>query len=172
MEQLSLNHVQGLFELTDANRQHLRQWLPWVDSIKTVADTQGFINAAIEQYQQGKGPQFALFHEGLLCGVNGFHRINAPSHCGSIGYWLAAESIGKGIITQTTKQLLEIGFTEHCLNKVEIRCATANIKSRAIAERLGFLFEGTLRQSEFLYDHYVDHAVYSLLRSEYEVLRG
>ena len=42
-----------------------------------------------------------------------------------------------------------------------------NIKSRAIPERLGFKYEATLRQCEWLYDHYVDHAVYSMLASEY-----
>lgn len=64
--------------------------------------------------------------------------------------------------------LLEYGFVDNCLNKIEIRCAEENHKSRAVPERLGFTYEATLRQCEWLYDRYVDHAVYTMLASEYE----
>ena len=53
------------------------------------------------------------------------------------------------------------------MNRVTIQCATENTRSRAIPERLGFTFEGIVRETEWLYDRYVDHALYGLLRSEY-----
>ena len=52
------------------------------------------------------------------------------------------------------------------LNRIAIQCATENTRSRAIPERLGFKLEGIVREAEWLYDHYVDHALYSLLRSD------
>jgi len=60
-------------------------------------------------------------------------------------------------------------FNDLHLNRVEIRCAVLNSKSRAIPERLGFSQEGTIREAEWLYDHFVDHIVYSLLAREWKM---
>jgi ribosomal-protein-serine acetyltransferase len=51
-------------------------------------------------------------------------------------------------------------------------CATENEKSCAVPERLGFRREGIERQAEWLYDHFVDHAVYSALASEWPTRRS
>ena len=63
--------------------------------------------------------------------------------------------------------MITYAFDVYGLNKVEIHCATENRRSCAIPERLGFKQEGVLRQGEWLYDHFVDLAVYGLLASEW-----
>lgn len=59
---------------------------------------------------------------------------------------------------------MDIAFREYGLNRMEIRAAVDNRKSRAIPDRLGFTQEGTCRQAEWIVDHYVDHVVYGLLK--------
>lgn len=71
-------------------------------------------------------------------------------------------------MTNTVKALLQYAFVVLQLNKVEIRAAEGNAKSRAIPERLGFTAEGTIRAAEWLYDHYVNHVVYGMLASEWQ----
>lgn len=172
MEQLRIDQTQALYELTRANREYLREWLPWLDRINSSADTRTFIEFTIEKSSSGGGPNFAIVYRGDICGVAGFHEIDKQNRIGSIGYWLGQEYSGKGIMTTAVKELLEIGFSDFALNKIEIRCAQDNIKSRAIPERLGFKYEASLRKCEWLYSKYVDHAVYSILVSEYNELRG
>ncbi len=167
MEQLAIAHSQELYDLTEANREYLREWLPWLDHIKSISDTEKFIESTIEESSVGGAPNFAVFYEGAICGVAGFHEINKQHKIGSIGYWLAQNYNGNGIITTVVTELVKIGFGELNLNKIEIRCAEGNIKSRAIPERLGFTYEATLRQCEWLYSKYVNHAIYSMLASEY-----
>ena len=56
------------------------------------------------------------------------------------------------------------------MNRVELTCATDNLRSARLAERAGFLLEGLLRQAEWLDGKFVDHYVYGLLRSEFLAL--
>lgn len=167
IEQLGLAHAQELYDLTEANRKYLREWLPWLDQIKSSSDTKKFIESTIKESSAGGAPNYAVLYKGTVCGVAGFHEINKQHKIGSIGYWLAQNHTGNGIITEVVKELLKIGFGEFNLNKIEICCAEGNVKSRAIPERLGFTYEATLRQCEWLYSKYVNHAIYSILASEY-----
>lgn len=167
LEQLAIAHSQELYDLTERNRDYLREWLPWLDYIQSRSDTEKFIESTIKESLAGGAPNFAVLYKGSICGVAGFHKINKQHKIGSIGYWLGKSYNGNGIITTAVKELLSIGFCEFYLNKIEIHCAEGNVKSRAIPERLGFTYEATLRQCEWLYSKYVDHAIYSILASEY-----
>ena len=71
-------------------------------------------------------------------------------------------------VTKACRTLITYAFTELGLNKVEICCATENIRSCAIPKRLGFKQEGILRDAEWLYNHFVDHAVFGMLAREWQ----
>ena len=157
-----------LYGLTNNNRAYLKEWLAWLDLVKTFDDTQTFIDTAVQQHNNGQATMFAIVYRDELVGLAGFNHFDYQHKWGAIGYWLCASCTGKGVITKVVQKLLEYGFVEKSLNKIEIRCADKNYKSRAIPERLGFTYEATLRQCEWLYDQYVDHAVYSMLASEYQ----
>jgi len=167
LELLDLRHRDELFLLVDHNRPYLREWMGWLDVSRTPDDTSRFLQAVIEKYKSGEGPQYGVLYRSFMCGVCGFNRIDKVNKIGSIGYWLGEAYSGKGVMTQAVAALLAIGFGQYKLNKIEIYCATENTKSRAVPERLGFHFDGVLRQNEHLYGKYVDHAVYSMLATEY-----
>ena len=84
-----------------------------------------------------------------------------------MGYWLASEFRGRGVMTKACQAVVEAAFTHYQLHRIEIRCATGNKRSCAIPRRLGFDYEGTLREAEWLYDHFVDLEVYSMLEQNW-----
>jgi ribosomal-protein-serine acetyltransferase len=157
-----------LFELTDDNRTHLRQWLPWLDVVTREADTRAYLRATTKQRKEGRGPVFGILHEGGLAGVIGFLPLDRVNRFGEIGYWLAKNYQGRGVMTQCCRFVVRYGFLTLDLNRIQIAAATENRQSRAIPERLGFTLEGVLRARENLYGTFVDHAVYSLLRNEFD----
>ena len=157
-----------LFSLTDANRRYLRQWLPWLDSVRGVDDTRTFIRAARAQAARNDGAQLALTVDGSIAGVVGHHHVDWRNRSTSIGYWIGESYQGRGLTTAACRVLITRAFEKARLNRVEIRCATGNHRSRAIPVRLGLRQEGMLREAEWLYDHFVDHVVYAVLANEWQ----
>jgi ribosomal-protein-serine acetyltransferase len=70
-------------------------------------------------------------------------------------------------VTKACRVLLDYAFNDLKLNRVDIYCAAENAKSRAVAERLGFTHEGTLREAQWVRERFVDLAVYGILASEW-----
>lgn len=70
-------------------------------------------------------------------------------------------------MTRAVRAVVEHAVSVCKLNRIEIRAAADNERSRAIAERLGFREEGTLRQAERVGETYLDIVVYSMLGSEW-----
>ena len=115
-----------------------------------------------------KAADFGIYYKGVLVGVIGYHIIDKTNKKTTIGYWLDQNYQGKGIMTKAAKMLIEFAFKKLELNRIQISCAIGNDKSCRIAERLGFKMEGTAREAEWLYDHFVDWKQYSLLKSDWE----
>ncbi|PID14914.1 RimJ/RimL family protein N-acetyltransferase [Sporosarcina sp. P34] len=156
-----------LFTLVDESREYLREWLPWVDSMTDVDQYGPIIHAWLQQFAEEDGFQAGILYKGDLAGFAGFHSVNYTNRQTSIGYWLAQNYQGKGIMTAVVSALVDYAFEEYDLHRVEIRCATGNKRSQAVPERLGFKKEGVIRDGEFLYDHYHDLIVYGMLEGEW-----
>lgn len=162
---LTIDDATDLFAVVDANRAHLRTWLPWLDRSRTVDDTRSFLRAVVARGRAGGGAVWAIEHRDAVCGVAGFNWLEPSNRACEIGYWLAADRQGHGIVTRCVDRLVRHAFEDLGLNRVTIPVAVGNARSRAVAERLGFRAEGTLREAEWLYDRFVDHVLYAQIRS-------
>lgn len=164
---LRLSDADALFSLVESNRTYLREWLPWLDHNQTVNDSLEFIRDCGERAGSSNGFVSAICYEAQLVGVVGLNYISWENRLSGIGYWLAEPYQGKGIVTRACKAVLGYGFTDLNLNRIDIRCASKNLRSQAVAKRLGLTYEGTLREAEWLYDRFVDHRIYSMLQREW-----
>lgn len=160
-------HADALFRLTDENRAYLRTWLPWLDGIRSAGDTRNFIQGTLRQFADNNGFQTGIWYGDRLAGVIGFHKIDWANRATSVGYWLGEVYQGHGLITRSTRALTTYALRDLKLNRIDLRCATGNQRSCAVARHLGFQHEGVVRQAEWLYDHFVDHHLYSMLAQDW-----
>ncbi|MFN8576581.1 MAG: GNAT family protein [Candidatus Sericytochromatia bacterium] len=168
LKQLEKEDAIFLFELVNSNREYLKKWLPWLDTNKTIQDTEKFINISTEKYNGNKGFELGIWLKNEIVGVIGIHEINWDKGQTAIGYWIGEKYQGKGLVSKSVKFILDYCFTELELKKVYIRAAIQNTKSRNIPERLGFKFEGVRELAENLYGNIVDHSVYSITFEDYK----
>lgn len=157
-----------LYQLIDSSREHLRQWLPWVDQNTTVEHSRQFIQHTLDQFASNNGFTAGIWYQGALAGIIGFHKIDWSNRSTSLGYWLGEEYTGLGLMQKAVSKSLDYAFLELRLNRVEIRSAIGNVRSRRIPEKLNFTHEGTIRQAEKLVYGYVNHNVYGMLLEEWE----
>lgn len=167
LRSLCEDDAETLFRVVDGNRAHLREWLPWLDANTTSKDSLAFIQATLRQEAANQGFTCAVEFRGRIVGVAGYHPIRWDNKSVEIGYWLAREAVGHGIMTKCCRVLISHAFAVYGLNRIQIPAAVGNRRSRAIPERLGFTLEGVIRDAEWLYDHFVDHAMYSVLKRDW-----
>lgn len=160
--------TETLFQLIDQSREALREWLPWIDGTRNKIESLSFIKDSLRDYQAKKALNCGVFVNDQLTGMISYNSVDWTNRIAYIGYWLAPEFQKKGIMTRAVRGLIDYAFEELDLNRIDIRVAVDNGPSRAIPERLRFKEEGLLRQTEWVHDHYVDHIVYGLLRSEWK----
>ena len=133
-------------------------------------DSRAFIQESLKQFARDDGFQLGIWLDGELIGVIGLQSIAHPFRSTELYYWLGAEYEGRGVMTKACRYLCSCLFNELRLNRIEIRCAETNIKSRAIPERLGFTQEGKPRQMGYTRDGLVDYVIYGLLADEWRGL--
>ena len=153
-----------LFDVIDANREHLRPWMGWEPGTKGPPDVLAFIErsraSAVDMEANG------IFLDGAAVGTVGL-RVDAMNAQGEVGYWLAADHQGRGIVTRACARFIDHGFSELGLGRIELKAGVENVRSRAVAERLGMTQEGVLRSAERVAAGRLDLVVYSLLPSEW-----
>jgi ribosomal-protein-serine acetyltransferase len=162
-EEADVDEVQAVIE---ANREYLAPWMPWAPA-STRDTTLEFIRKSLKQLADNDGLQAAITDSGLIVGGTGYHRIDWENRSTTIGYWIAEDAQRRGIVTRSTRALVDHAFQRWKLNRVEIRCGVENARSRAIPERLGFTQEGVLREAERIGDRYIDHVVYAMLARDW-----
>ncbi|MCF8001637.1 MAG: GNAT family N-acetyltransferase [Halanaerobiales bacterium] len=162
------NEAEELHMLIKSNKDHLKNWLAWVDDMENIEEVKDFIKKTRQGFAAEESISAGMWYKEELVGVIGYNNIDWKNKKANLGYWLGQDHQGEGIVTTACKALVDNAFNNFNLNKVEISCAEGNVKSRAIPERLGFKQEGIIRDAEWLYDKFVNHIRYGMLAEEWE----
>ena len=167
LKELELTDAEHIFKAIDSQREYLGEWLPFVEFTKSVKDSLDYVNSVVTMPEECKERQFAIFCGDDFAGLAGFKGTDKINRKSEIGYWLKEEFQHRGIMTKSVRALIKFGFSELDLNRIQIKCAPENVKSRKIPQRLGFTLEGIERDSEFVKEGlFRDAEVWSLIKKD------
>lgn len=164
---LQKHHAPVFVDFIKANLVYLAEWLDWTNRIQTVADAEKFIQRGLDRFAQDGLPWVAIYQDNAMAGGILFFPVDARVRSTEIGYWLGQKAVGHGLMSHAIPPLLDYCFNELGLNRVGLNADVNNARSRAVAERLGFSFEGITRDGWTHNDQLIDIAVYGMLARDW-----
>ena len=136
----------------------------------TKAEVKGLLDKYIGSYEREDYYRWAVIEKasGECIGQIAYFLVDSKNHFAEIEYCIGSAFQCKGYATEATKAVIDYGFNEINLHKVQICTKTINAPSKRVIEKCGFTYEGTLRDYFFMNGEYVGRLYFSILRSEYE----
>ena len=144
-------------------QDNLRDGLPYP---YTEQDGKEFISAMLSA-DENETFAFAIMVDDKVVGSIGiFRQGNIHRQTAELGYYIAEEYWGKGIMTEAVKQICEYVFANSDIIRIYAEPFAYNIASCRVLEKVGFQYEGTLRSNAVKNGRVIDMEMYSLLKAE------
>ena len=144
-------------------QDNLRDGLPYP---YTEQDGKEFISAMLSA-DENETFAFAITVDNMVIGSIGiFRQGNIHRQTAELGYYIAEEYWGKGIMTEAVKQICEYVFANSDIIRIYAEPFAYNIASCRVLEKVGFQYEGTLRSNAVKNGRVIDMEMYSLLKAE------
>ena len=138
-----------LKDAVDRSLEHLRPWMPWTpDESEPVADVVERLRAFRADYDRDQNWIMGVFSpdEAGVLGGTGLHPSREGDEGREIGYWIAADAVGRGYATELTAVLTRVGFELLGLERIVIRVDPANDRSNRVPPKVGYTQEALLRR--------------------------
>ena len=137
----------AVWEAVEESREMISPWLPWVEGTRSSDDCEAAGRRAWARWLLREDLMVGIWDRatGRFLGGSGLHRLDWDVPAFEIGYWLRTSAWGQGYALEAVRLLCRLAFETLGANRVEIRCDGRNARSLAVAKRLGFVLEATLR---------------------------
>ncbi|HET8912757.1 MAG TPA: GNAT family protein [Ktedonobacteraceae bacterium] len=136
---------------------------------QSLSDTEALIRRLQALYASRRSIRWgvAFKDSDTLIGTCSLHHFDEGYHCVQTGYDLNRTHWGKGIMTEAMLTVLNFGFTDLGVHRIEAIIDIENERSRKLLLRLGFTYEGNLRQRYFERGIFEDEYYFGLLEDEW-----
>ncbi|MEC0204853.1 GNAT family protein [Paenibacillus lautus] len=141
---------------------------------QSIDDTKEFIDFVLNRYESQKVGPWGIENKETkkIIGSCSFVNWDNRNARAELGYVLAKDYWNQGIMTEVINRIIEFGFKELKLIRIEARCHPDNIGSAKVMEKTGMKFEGILRRHIWAKDDYQDVKIYSIIKDDFESVFG
>jgi ribosomal-protein-alanine N-acetyltransferase len=163
MDESDANEVFAYFSDDEVTRYYDLESFTEVDQAVQV------INRWAERFDKNEGYRWGIADRetNKIIGSCGYHSWEKEHFKAEIGFELNRSHWRKGVMTEVLSPILEFGFAQMGLNRIEAFYDPDNTASKLCLEKAGFIYEGVLRQAAYEKGVFCDAAVCSILKEEY-----
>lgn len=144
-------------------QDNLRDGLPYP---YTEQDGIDYISAMLSADENDTFAFAITVDEKVIGSIGVFRQGNIHRQTAEVGYYIAEEYWGKGIMTEAIKQTCKYVFDKSDIIRIYAEPFAYNVASYRVLEKAGFQYEGTLRKNAIKNGKVIDMKMYSLLRNE------
>ena len=141
---------------------NLRDGLPFP---YTEQDARDYISAMFSADENDTFAYAITRNDRAIGSIGAFRKSNIQRQTAELGYYLAEEYWGQGIMTETIRQLCSIIFDTTDILRIYAEPFAYNTGSRRALEKAGFCYEGTMKNNAVKNGKALDIALYSLTRT-------
>jgi len=134
----------------------------------TLANAEWYVNDCIAQGEDRQLTRAIVIEDKAVGSIGVFVKDDVYEKSAELGYWLAEEHWGKGVMTEAVRQLCQAAFSRFDIIRIFAEPFAGNQGSRRVLEKAGFTYEGTMRDGIFKNGQVHSYCVYSILRGELE----
>ena len=166
LRKITLNDANDMFDY--ASDPQVSEYTTW-STHSSIEDSKNFLRSLNKMYKKRELVDWGIVHKAEqkfigTCGYVGWSMTNSRAE---IGYALSRKYWNQGYTSEAVNAIIEFGFREMMLNRIEAKCKVNNIASARVMEKVGMQLEGILRQQLFVKDQYWDLKIYSILRDDF-----
>ena len=155
-----------------AKDERVAKYLTW-PAHENVETTEYVLSLWCADYEKNDYYQWAIEYEGKPIGSIAVVKCSDENHSAELGYCMGFDYWGKGIMTEAVRAVTAFLFEEVDVNRIVICHAVKNPASGKVAQKCGYIFEGTHKEEfKSLWGEYLDISCYGLVRKDYEKLKN
>ena len=154
-------HCDAIHESID----ELMEWTAWANTNYSVDDSRTWLKACATAWDKGQEYNFTIVNPATqkLMGWCGLNKIDNQNMVANLGYWVRKKYCNNGVASAASILLARFGFERLHFNRIEIVTATGNLASQRVAEKIGAVREGILRNLIYQRGKVLDGVMFSLI---------
>ena len=160
--------AQEHFNAVHESLDELMKWMSWANEDYSVDDSRTWLKACSTIWDKGMEYNFTIINPATqkIMGWCGLNRIDYQNMDANLGDWIRKNDCNQGVASAAALLLARFGFERLHFNRIEIKIAKGNTASQRVAEKIGAVREGVLRNMLFEHGKILDGVMYSLIPAD------
>ncbi|MGW7486222.1 GNAT family N-acetyltransferase [Streptomyces sp. NPDC054786] len=156
----------------DRGREYIGRYIALADRATDLASATAFLQSYADKAAADSGRLYGIWADGVLVGGVLFRTFDPEFGTCEVGCWLEEAAVGRGLVTRAMRVLIDWAVEQRGIHRVEWIASSSNTASIKVAERLGMVRDGVLRESYPYRGVRHDMEVWSVLAGEWRKQRA